>query len=72
MNTPALYMLQFHVTFKVPIQGYGGQYETNEREGSINLIRRVGHCSSRLYSLKKERTNVVPVGAFLNRTERAP
>jgi hypothetical protein len=35
----------FPLTSKVPVERNGAEYKTNEREGSIHLVRRGRHLS---------------------------
>jgi hypothetical protein len=35
------------LAFKVPVEGNDTEHKTNEREGSIKLVRRGRHCGAR-------------------------
>ena len=35
-------------TSKVPVKGNGTQHKTNEREGTVKLVRKERHCSSQM------------------------
>ena len=55
------------LTFKVPVKGYDTQHKTNEREGTVKLVRREMHRIPRMYDREK------PTGmeTFLRKTASA-
>src|SRR5713226_8653021 len=42
-----------YVTFKMPVEGNGRQHKTNEREGTVQLVRRGMHYSSQMCSWRE-------------------
>lgn len=49
-------------TFKMPIERNDTQQETDEREGSVNLVRGGRHCGSRMRCNGQERQEWVRSG----------